>query len=99
MPMKPTSAFGQQVLGGADEPESGTQDRHDDRLGGDAPRRGGRQRRLDGAVDGGQRPRGLGEEQRADALEVLAEQRVRCVAVAERGERVGDQRDGRRVSC
>ena len=36
--------------------------------------------------------RRLGEQQRADPLEVLAEQRVGRVAVADAGERVGDQR-------
>jgi hypothetical protein len=86
---EPDVGVGQQRLRRADEAETGAQDRHHDRLHGDAHRPGGGQRRLDRAVDGRQRPGRLGDQQPADALEVLAEQRVRRVTVADLRQCVG----------
>ena len=91
-PDEPDVGVGQQLLGGVDEAEPGAQDRHDDRLHGEPLHRRGRQRRLDRAVDRRQRLGGPGHQQRADALEVLAEQGVRRRAVADAGQRVDDER-------
>ena len=90
---------GQQLLGGVDEAEAGAQDRHDDRLHGQPLDGRRRQRRVDRAVDRRQRLGRPRHQQRADALEVLAEQGVRRRAVADAGqgvddERVLDERDG-----
>ena len=91
-----------QFLGGVHEPEPGSQHRDDHRLHGQPSGRGRRERCLDRALDRRQRLGRLGEQQRADPFEVGAEQRVRRVAVADPGERVGDERvidegDGRRA--
>ena len=52
---EPDVGVGQQLLGGVHEPEPGAQDRHDDRLHGQPPRRRRGERRLDGVVDRRQR--------------------------------------------
>ena len=82
----------QQLLRGVQETETGTQYRYNHRLVGQLATEGLRQWRLYPHGMCGQTPGRFGQQQSADALELLAEQRVRRVLVAHSGERICDQR-------